>query len=311
MKHEMNGYGRTVGKALLALVYALVIGMYALVPPDLVAQQTDPATKRSLPIGVQGATIVSAAAIDLGAATGDFVDVSGTTTITSLGTIMAGREVTVRFTGILTLTHNASTLILPSAANITTAANDCATFRSLGSGNWQCINYSAGAGGSAVTLAGAENLTNKTLTSPVIAAGNTASGSGANTWAGSTGTFITSTGLNTLSGKVAQKTIATPVAAAGSTVSDAGQLGSANVVVVSSDGATKGVKMQTGVAGDVVWVINSSATACELYAATGGTVNGLSANASIVLPASKGVICICTAADTWTVYDLTAKATAS
>jgi hypothetical protein len=126
---------------------------------------------RDLPIHTKGADIASAAAIDLGAATGDFVDVTGTTTITSLGTVRAGREVVVRFTGILTLTHNATSLILPAAGNITTAANDCAIFRSLGSGNWQCVSYSAGAGGAEVTLAGAETLTNKTLTSPNITTG--------------------------------------------------------------------------------------------------------------------------------------------
>lgn len=160
-------------------------------------------------------------------------------------------------------------------------------------------------------IAATQTLTNKTLTSPVIATGLTASGSAANTFAGSTGTFVTSTGLNTLSGYAALKVNATPVAAAGSTVSDAGALNSTNIGVLSSDGATKGVKLPTGVAGQFQFVINSTATACELYAASGGTVNGLSADASIVVPASKGVLCLCTAADTWIVYDLPAKATAS
>jgi hypothetical protein len=53
---------------------------------------------------------------------------------------------------------------------------------------------------SAVTVGGTQTLTNKTLTSPVIASGLTASGSGANTFAASTGTFITSTGANTFKG---------------------------------------------------------------------------------------------------------------
>lgn len=101
------------------------------------------------------------------------------------------------------------------------------------------------------------------------------------------------------------------VAAAGSTVADAGQLAASAVVLISSDGATKGVKLPTGVAGMVIDVINTTSTACELYAASGGTVNGLSADASVVLPASKGVRCFCTAADTWTAFDLPAKATAS
>ena len=104
---------------------------------------------------------------------------------------------------------------------------------------------------------------------------------------------------------------ATPVAAAGSTVADAGQLAAAAVVLVTSDGAAKGVKLPTGVAGMVIEVINTTSTAAELYAASGGTVNGLSADASVVLTASTGARCICTAADTWLAFELTALATAS
>lgn len=89
----------------------------------------------------QGADIASATTTDIGAATGNFIDVTGTTTITGLGTIQAGTTRTVRFTGILTLTHNATSLILPGGASITTAANDRAMFVSLGGGNWICVFY--------------------------------------------------------------------------------------------------------------------------------------------------------------------------
>jgi len=89
----------------------------------------------------KGADIASASTTDIGAATGEFVDVTGTTTITALGTIAAGIRRTVRFTGALTLTHNATSLILPGSANITTANGDVAEFRSLGSGNWKCVDY--------------------------------------------------------------------------------------------------------------------------------------------------------------------------
>jgi hypothetical protein len=94
----------------------------------------------------KGADIASATTTDIGAATGEFVDVTGTTTITGLGTIAAGIKRTVRFTGALTLTHNATSLILPGSANITTANGDVATFRSLGSGNWKCTSYISQAG---------------------------------------------------------------------------------------------------------------------------------------------------------------------
>jgi hypothetical protein len=89
----------------------------------------------------KGSDIASATTTDIGAATGNSVDVTGTTTITGLGTVQAGTQRVVRFTGALTLTHNATSLILPTSANITTAAGDTATFISLGSGNWVCTQY--------------------------------------------------------------------------------------------------------------------------------------------------------------------------
>jgi microcystin-dependent protein len=67
--------------------------------------------------------LASAATTDLGAQTTNFVNITGTTTITSFGTTYKGPRF-VRFAGALLLTHNASTLILPTGANITTAAGD-------------------------------------------------------------------------------------------------------------------------------------------------------------------------------------------
>ena len=108
-------------------------------------------TKLSHPIlGVQSSNIASATTTDLNTATGNMVDITGTTTITGLGTVQAGAIFFVRFTGILTLTHNATSLILPTGANITTAAADSAIFESLGSGNWRCANYFRKDGGALV-----------------------------------------------------------------------------------------------------------------------------------------------------------------
>lgn len=58
----------------------------------------------------------------------------------------------------------------------------------------------AGQANTFVFTALAQSLSAKTLVSPVISTGLTASGSAANTFAGSTGTFITSTGANTFKG---------------------------------------------------------------------------------------------------------------
>ena len=85
--------------------------------------------------------IASATTTDLATATGNVVDITGTTTITGLGTVAAGQVYVLQFDGALTLTHNATSLILPGAANITTAAGDIAVMVSEGSGNWRCVKY--------------------------------------------------------------------------------------------------------------------------------------------------------------------------
>lgn len=94
----------------------------------------------------KGADIASAGTTDIGAATGNFVHITGTTTITALGTVQAGTRRVLKFDGALTLTHNATSLILPGGANITTAAGDTAIFVSEGSGNWRCVSYSKASG---------------------------------------------------------------------------------------------------------------------------------------------------------------------
>lgn len=99
----------------------------------------------------KGADIASATTTDIGAATGNFVDITGTTTITGLGTIAAGAQRIIRFTGVLTFTHNATSLILPTGANITTANGDVASMVSLGSGNWKCVGYMRADGTSLVS----------------------------------------------------------------------------------------------------------------------------------------------------------------
>tara|TARA_R110000824_G_scaffold64402_6_gene168303 strand:+ start:30266 stop:32665 length:2400 start_codon:yes stop_codon:yes gene_type:complete len=85
---------------------------------------------------------------------GDYFDVTGTTNF-SVMTVAADRQFTLQFDGALTMTHHATNLDLPGAANITTAAGDVGVFQSTGANTVQCIAYtkadgtavSAGAGG--------------------------------------------------------------------------------------------------------------------------------------------------------------------
>lgn len=112
----------------------------------------DTSLEMSVPIDeVKGADIASAGTTDLSASTGNFVHITGTTTITALGTMQAGVERTLLFEDALTLTHNGTSLILPTGANITTAAGDTARFRSEGSGNWRCVAYMRASGAALVT----------------------------------------------------------------------------------------------------------------------------------------------------------------
>lgn len=98
----------------------------------------------------RGSDIASGSTIDLDAATGRFVDVTGTTTITAI-TLTDGDDRWVRFTGALTLTHGAS-LVLPGAASITTAAGDWAHFVGFSAGVVRCASYLRASGRAVVGM---------------------------------------------------------------------------------------------------------------------------------------------------------------
>lgn len=98
---------------------------------------------------------VASSSPNIGAASTNFVRITGTTTITSFGTVAAGVWRFVRFAAALTLTHNATSLILPGAADIATAANDTMLVVSLGSGNWLVLFYQKATGQSVVASSAA------------------------------------------------------------------------------------------------------------------------------------------------------------
>jgi hypothetical protein len=94
----------------------------------------------------KGADVASATALPV-LTDGNYFDVTGTTAITSINTTKIGTIVKLHFDGILTLTHHATNLILPGAANITTAAGDEAEFIEYATGDYRCTNYSRASGG--------------------------------------------------------------------------------------------------------------------------------------------------------------------
>lgn len=84
-------------------------------------------------------SVASSATPNLSLTIGDYVSITGTTGITGF-TLGLGQERTLIFAGILTLTNGAN-LILPTGANITTAANDVCVVRGEASGVVRVIAY--------------------------------------------------------------------------------------------------------------------------------------------------------------------------
>lgn len=90
----------------------------------------------------KGSDIASAATTNIGAAIGNYVNITGTTGITAFDTVQAGVVRVLQFNSALTISHNATSLILPGAGDLNTITGDVVTFTSLGSGNWICTGYS-------------------------------------------------------------------------------------------------------------------------------------------------------------------------
>lgn len=91
-------------------------------------------------VWAKGADVASGSALTLGT-DGNYFDITGTTTITSIGTLGIGTRVRLHFDASLTLTHHATDLILPGGANIVTQAGDEAEIVEYASGDWRMVAY--------------------------------------------------------------------------------------------------------------------------------------------------------------------------
>lgn len=90
-----------------------------------------------------GTAIASAATVTIGTAgLGNTIHITGTTTITSFGTAVAGTKRVLVFDGALTVTHNATSLICPGSANIATIAGTVIEVVSEGTTNWRITRLS-------------------------------------------------------------------------------------------------------------------------------------------------------------------------
>jgi len=107
----------------------------------------------------KGVDVASNVTLTLGT-DGNSFDITGTDTITSISTLAVGTLVVLHFDGILILTHHATSLILPTAANITTAPGDIALMYEYDAGLWRCASYTRADG---TALAGGGSSTSWVL----------------------------------------------------------------------------------------------------------------------------------------------------
>ena len=117
----------------------------------------------------RGTDIASATTLSLPSGGGGVFNITGTTTITGIGSAVGGRTIRVKFVGSLTLTHNGTSFVLPGASNIQTSAGDTALFineaatDATGS-NWRCFNYMYASGAPLPSPVSSSKTTSYTVT---------------------------------------------------------------------------------------------------------------------------------------------------
>ena len=209
----------------------------------------------------QGANVASADTINLLTTTGNYVNVTGTTTIRGLSpaasgnSLLTGARRVINFNGALTLTHNATTLILPGNVNRTTVAGDIAEFVYEGGVAWRCISYvpRTVTGTGSTVLAASPSITGTLTTSAITASGTISMTGGTVTLGSSTGASTVGLGTgNTTTGNT--KTINIGGAAA------SGSTQNINIGSTAVSGASQTITIGTAGVGTTVLTGTVTAT---------------------------------------------------
>ena len=133
----------------LAFAGSTSAGVISFTPTGTIAASNVQAAIAELTADLESAeaTIASAAAINIGATAGRYINVTGTTSISSLGTAAVGIWKILRFSNAagLTLAYNATSLITDTGANIQTTPYNRYLAQSLGGGNWRISELQGGA----------------------------------------------------------------------------------------------------------------------------------------------------------------------
>lgn len=111
-------------------------------------------------------TVASASTVDIGASYETHINITGTTTISSFGSSMKqGQMKTLVFTGALTLSYNATSMIIPGGVDLSIAAGDAIVVLCVSSGNYRVVLYQPTGGYASVAqLALKANIASPTFT---------------------------------------------------------------------------------------------------------------------------------------------------
>lgn len=97
------------------------------------------------------------ATVNIGFAAAINIVINGNSTIYSFDAATEGTLRWIVFNGASTLSHNAASLVLPGAGNITTAFGDAALFKCTGGTRWICLSYLRAAGTGPVAASAARD----------------------------------------------------------------------------------------------------------------------------------------------------------
>lgn len=151
-------YATITGSAFSTVTTVTVAGDALASPTSAVSYGLVTATNPSISseaIHRKGTAVASAATCDIWNTQGDFIHITGNTgPITSFGTApYAGARKEIVFDSTPTITHNATTLVLPGGANITAAANDRMIIRADTTANMIVVDYIKATGKSVINTA--------------------------------------------------------------------------------------------------------------------------------------------------------------
>jgi hypothetical protein len=211
-------------------------------------------------------TLAAAGTTDLGSKDETFITLTGTAaTITALGTVSAGIYKWVIFNAAHVLTYNATSLILPSAANITAASGDVACFVSLGSGNWRCLSYTRASGNNVLN---ASTFGDGTVGAPSV------------TFAADLDTGLYRSGTNTVNVAAGGASVASFAAAVGITPTTTFTVsGGTTITLTPGEGGALTINpLGTGVTGGDINLISGAGSTTggtvKLQAGAGGITSG-------------------------------------